>query len=222
MKDKASKVVEKGTKERIRDVAIDLFSREGYNAVSIRDIARVVKITESSIYNHYKGKEDIIDSIIDFLITTSQPSPNEVPMDVLLEKYGPEGLVMFIGKVIMERLKVPHIRKICRFMCIELYHNVKIQDFFKNTFIESSYQSWEQIFQKMMDMGLIRKHDAKMLATEFFDYCIFLYFDCFIINYDEAAFDALIDSMIGKLTSHVKFLFGTLGKTKTGSSGEDK
>ncbi len=78
---------EKGTKEQILDAAIDLFSQKGYDAVSIRDIARAVGIRESSIYNHYKGKEDILDTIMNFfMIELSKPDPDEVPMEVMLRE----------------------------------------------------------------------------------------------------------------------------------------
>lgn len=38
--------------------------KKGYDNVSIRSIARDVGIKESSIYNHYKNKEDILDKIL--------------------------------------------------------------------------------------------------------------------------------------------------------------
>ena len=46
------------TKEKIVETALELFSQRGYGGVSIRDIAREVGIRESSIYNHFPGKQD--------------------------------------------------------------------------------------------------------------------------------------------------------------------
>ena len=51
------------TKERIACEALTLFSSKGYSAVSVRDIARAAGIKESSIYNHYKGKQAIFDAL---------------------------------------------------------------------------------------------------------------------------------------------------------------
>ena len=42
------------TKQKILDVALDLFSQNGFSAVSIRDICKVVDIKESSVYYHLK------------------------------------------------------------------------------------------------------------------------------------------------------------------------
>lgn len=197
----------KGTKDQIRDVAIDLFSEKGYDAVSIREIARTVGINEASIYNHYKNKEDILDSIIVSLIAEFNSGTDGVPMEALFEKYGPEAYMNIAAKAVMERMKEPHIGKVCRLICIEQYHNEKIRAFFKKTFIEPSYDLWEQTFRKMIDLGYIRECDARQLSTEFSDYCIFLYFECFVIRYDEAPYEELIDNMIDKLSRHIKFIF---------------
>lgn len=52
------------TRERIMETAAGMFASQGYGAVSIRDIAHAVGIRESSIYYHFKSKQDILDSII--------------------------------------------------------------------------------------------------------------------------------------------------------------
>ena len=51
-------------KEKIFEKSIALFSENGYEGVSIRKIASAVGIKESSIYNHYKSKESILDAIL--------------------------------------------------------------------------------------------------------------------------------------------------------------
>ena len=53
------------TKEKILFNALEMFSQTGYNTVSIRDIAEAVDIKESSIYYHFKNKQDIFDSIVE-------------------------------------------------------------------------------------------------------------------------------------------------------------
>ena len=52
------------TKNKILEVSIDLFSKYGYDGVSIRQIAGEVGIRESSIYNHYRNKQAILNSIL--------------------------------------------------------------------------------------------------------------------------------------------------------------
>ena len=52
------------TKELILKNALDMFAKSGYDSVSIRDIACKVDIKESSIYYHFKNKQDILDSLV--------------------------------------------------------------------------------------------------------------------------------------------------------------
>lgn len=53
------------TRERILVAALDLFAAQGYAGASIRQLARAVGIRESSIYNHFSGKDEIFAALID-------------------------------------------------------------------------------------------------------------------------------------------------------------
>lgn len=52
------------TKARILQEALDLFSREGYEAVSVSQIAGALDMTKGALYRHYKSKRDIFESIL--------------------------------------------------------------------------------------------------------------------------------------------------------------
>lgn len=53
-----------GTKEKILLEALRLFARDGYEAVSVRELAGKIGITQGALYRHYKSKRDIFDSIL--------------------------------------------------------------------------------------------------------------------------------------------------------------
>lgn len=55
-----------GTKSKIFDNAIELFMTKGFNDVSLRDIAEKVGIRQSTIYNHFKSKQEILDTVYEF------------------------------------------------------------------------------------------------------------------------------------------------------------
>lgn len=52
------------TKENILLVALHLFARDGYKAVSVSQIAGVLGITKGALYRHYTSKRDIFDHIL--------------------------------------------------------------------------------------------------------------------------------------------------------------
>lgn len=51
-------------KEEILIVALQLFARDGYEAVSVSQIAGELDMTKGALYCHYKSKRDIFDCIV--------------------------------------------------------------------------------------------------------------------------------------------------------------
>ena len=52
-------------KEKIIDVAVDLFGEKGYAATSIRDISQALNVSIATLYYYFKNKEDLLFTIID-------------------------------------------------------------------------------------------------------------------------------------------------------------
>ncbi len=52
------------TREKILNAALQLFARDGYEAVSVSGIASALGITKGALYRHYQNKRDIFDSIV--------------------------------------------------------------------------------------------------------------------------------------------------------------
>ena len=55
----------KNRKEEILTVALHLFARDGYEAVSVSQIAGELDMTKGALYRHYKSKRDIFDCIVE-------------------------------------------------------------------------------------------------------------------------------------------------------------
>ncbi|MFC7219583.1 TetR/AcrR family transcriptional regulator [Streptomyces polyrhachis] len=51
------------TRQRIQDVALELFAEKGYEKTSLREIAEHLEVTKAALYYHFKTKEDILVSI---------------------------------------------------------------------------------------------------------------------------------------------------------------
>lgn len=175
-----------GNKEKIFNISIELFSKYGYDGVSIRKIAGEVGIKESSIYNHYKSKEAILDEILNYYI--DEMTSDEIPiaevndnLDIGLEYFYKKGLELYLSK-----LNSPKMMKITRIILIESYHNEKINSFLKNMMIEMPVKGWVELFELMKAKNLIKKDsNSRQLAESFYYYGFFLIYQHFIVDFPE-------------------------------------
>jgi AcrR family transcriptional regulator len=53
------------TRERIKQVALELFTEHGYEQTSLREIAEQLGVTKAALYYHFKSKEEIVQSFVD-------------------------------------------------------------------------------------------------------------------------------------------------------------
>jgi len=52
------------TRKKIMEVSLDLFSRQGYEAVSMAKIAKGVEISKGNLYNYFESKEQMLSEIV--------------------------------------------------------------------------------------------------------------------------------------------------------------
>ena len=67
------------TRQRIQDVARELFTEKGVQRTSLQDIATRLGITKPALYYHFSSREDLVRSILQPLIDegeSSSPSMN--------------------------------------------------------------------------------------------------------------------------------------------------
>lgn len=84
------------TRSRIQRVALELFAEQGYDKTSLRELAGRLGITKASLYYYFKSKDDIVQSLVDDLLTAvdevvhwsreHEPSPQH--RRELIERYG--------------------------------------------------------------------------------------------------------------------------------------
>jgi AcrR family transcriptional regulator len=55
------------TRQRIQDVALELFAEQVYEKTSLREIAERLDVTKAALYYHFKTKEEIIVSLFEDL-----------------------------------------------------------------------------------------------------------------------------------------------------------
>ena len=59
-----SRPKQEGLREQILDVALDRFIDKGFHETTISEIADQAGIAAGSVYNHFKGKEELYDAAV--------------------------------------------------------------------------------------------------------------------------------------------------------------
>ena len=199
------------TKEKIFDVALDLFSKKGYDSVSLREIAEEVGIKKSSIYSHYPSKEAILISIFEYFtdlfeydeLLNSKELVLATDNDILTQN--PEMFYHIGSEAIKEMFSNERNLKIWKLIFIQMHYNEKIRVFFQNEILLKPLLFWEEFFTILKEKEIIRKDcNPKLLAKEYYSYPIYLLLEI-CAKYDDIPQDSL-DDFFKESEEHVKFL----------------
>ena len=158
----------KNTKDKIFETALDLFSQKGYSAVSIREITRTVGIKESSLYNHFKNKEQILESILTHFRTDfSKTMPPLEALDEILNNSTTDAFFKAGHRNFKTYMENVHAQKMWRVLQVEQFREPMARDIILNDFFQSTIDFLEIVFKKLIEMKRIKPVDPRLLAVEY-------------------------------------------------------
>ena len=169
------------TKEKIFDVALDLFSKKGYDSVSLREIADEVGIKKSSIYSHYASKEAILIDIFQYLSGLFEYdellNSNELALskdnEILLEN--PEMFYHNGSEAIRKMFSQERNLKIWKLIFIQMHYNEHIRLFFKDEILKKPLMFWKEFFRILKENNIIRQDlSPELLAKEYYSFPIYI------------------------------------------------
>ena len=151
------------TKERILAAALEMFSQYGYAGTNIRELTASLELVKSSMYKHFKSKEEIWNTLLDELIAYYEArfgSPEHMPpVPDSLEELA--ALTMRLANFTVHDEKVVKTRKM---LTIEQFRDARARDLATKYFLTGLADMFTQLFAGMMDKGLLRRDDPGMLA----------------------------------------------------------
>lgn len=162
------------TKQRIIDEALTLFAIHGYNRVSVKQIAEAVGIRDSSIYKHFASKQEIFDTIIETVSSQTKliyekiqmpdrnnplPEYTDIPIDRLEQ---------LCFEIFMCYLQDEVISKFRKMLTIEQYGNSQASQLYHKIFIEEPLAYEANLFQKLMEAGVLKKSAPEEMALHFY------------------------------------------------------
>ena len=192
----------KTTKELILDVSLKLFSKKGYKETSVRDIAKEVGITQSGLYNHFKGKDAILETLIDDLMTSAVVKLFE---NKSIEELADSGKKVL--RSIATTFKLLSFDKkneaLFKLLMQELYKNSTIRGIYNEHFYQVNVQKLSSIFSIMMKNETIKTSDPLFLAHEFFSPLFFYQMQVNLLKIDNHS----NSSMVTLFEKHVDFFW---------------
>ena len=167
-------------KDEILIVALHLFARDGYEAVSVSQIAGELDMTKGALYRHYKSKRDIFDCIVQRMEQqdSEQARQNEVPeesIEKVPEEYQNVSVEDFVGysKSMFEYWTEDDFASSFRKMLtLEQFRNEEMQNLYQQYLVSGPAEYVKDLF-KNMEIKNPEEEAVKFYANMFFYYSVY-------------------------------------------------
>ena len=146
--------------------ALKMFSQNGYAGTNIRELAASLDMGKSSMYRHFESKEEIWNTLLDRMIAYYGErfgSADHLPPvpDSL------EGLVEMTMRMVDFTVQDEKIVMTPKMLTIEQFRDERAKALATRHFLTGLTEMFTLIFSGMMEKGLLRKDDPKMLALAY-------------------------------------------------------
>lgn len=189
------------TKEIILEVALNLFSKKGYSGVSIRDIGKEVGIKESSIYNHFKNKQDIFDILCQhFLSVTNEMSQFYFKKMREAASVTEEEFLYACKSYVNDYLMEDKINKFIRMLIIEQSTNEEAAKIYHKILFDKALEGQRQLFEWMIKIGFLKEMNMDYMVMEYYSPMVY-WFQRYLVT--ESITPEIRDIVNQKITNHV-------------------
>ena len=165
----------RSNKDKIIQAAIELFTQKGYAAVTMREIAAQVSIKAASIYNHYSGKEALLDEIVERFRAGlhSEIYPR-------FDSGSSLDIHRFIQNVVSSNQQFfasPQMARIGSIILREQFTNAKVRRMLLDELIIGPRNAFIRYFSQLMAEGKMVKADPEFAAREFHAFYIYRFYE---------------------------------------------
>ena len=192
-------------KEEILIVALHLFARDGYEAVSVSQIAGELDMTKGALYRHYKSKRDIFDCIVQRMEQRDGEQAEEYDMpqeekEKMLEQYEAVSLDDFVeySKSMFEYWTEDDFASSFRKMLtIEQFRSEGMQKLYQQYLVSGPAGYVKDLFKNM------KIKDPEETAVKF-DANMFFYYNVYDGAADKAKAKCQFEQMLDKIVEEMK------------------
>lgn len=194
------------TTRQILDIAADLFARNGYDGVSLREIAEKAGIKESSLYNHFKSKAEILETLFDeFIKYVPETRPSEGEIDRMLMIMEPEevfkNILFHVGRSVCGTLS-----NTAMIINYEKFRNPRAAQMYYKYVVDEPANYYERLISKMIEREMVKPIDARTIAEQYNYVSIALTKEYIMSQYGLAD----MHSVVGYMIKTLKFFCGLM------------
>ena len=187
------------TRTRILKESAALFACKGYDSVSVREIADAAGIKESSIYNHFSAKSDILETLFETFIKEAPKSRlTEAELDSMLPIMRPEEIFKNILFHFGNRTSAT-VENVAMIINNEKFKNPRAAQIYYVHVVEEPVNYFERLINKMAARKMIKSVDARIFAEQYNYVSIALTKEYFMAKNGLADMDMVIKSMVRTL-----------------------
>ncbi len=188
------------TKEKILKHALKLFSGKGFKATTVRDIAGSIGIKQSALYNHFKNKDEILETLIRDLTTSAIVTLFDNKDASELHKEG-KSLLMGIATTFKLLSFDGQNEALFKLLMQEIFRNERIREIYNEHFYQENVKKLSGIFFGMMQEEIIKSSDPLLLANEFFSPLFFYQMQVSLLKLDKKSTSSVV-SLFEKHVEH--------------------
>lgn len=193
------------TKEKILKTALKLFSSKGYKATTVRDIAGAMGVKQSALYNHFKNKDEILETLISNLTSSAIVTLFDNKEAQELQKQG-KSLLSSIATTFKLLSFDGQNEALYKLLMQEIFRNERIREIYNEHFYQENVKKLSGILFGLMQDEQIKSSDPLLLANEFFSPLFFYQMQVTLLKLDKKSTSAAV-SMFEK---HVDFFWDTI------------
>lgn len=151
------------TEERIVDAAVQLFSRQGFNGTSTREIARLADVNEVTVFRYFARKKDLFWAAVDSRVTRLRLG-KELQAG-LAQDGAPEVVVPLIVEFLVQiAIYQPELIRLLHFSLLEMRPGA--ERIYREQ-LGPIFQTVIGYLERCIRSGVLRKVDPSVTAVSF-------------------------------------------------------
>ena len=204
-----------GTKERILDIALELFAQNGYLGTSMSDIAKQLGFTKAALYKHYASKQEILDQIVERMNRMDYERAEEYEMP----ETEPDGFAEAYMHTPIEKIRIYSLAQFDhwtketfsanfrKMLTLEQYRDSKLAQLHHDYLAGGPLEYMAAIFRKLADSD----EEAMQLALDFYG-PMYLLYSVYDGAKDKASVAPLLDTHIRRFIENVESEYRRTGE----------